>query len=72
MGEGFEDEKFSVVSVYMQFIKHALGLKHFMSFLSVSMSVFNLLNRLGTMKNPHAPQLYKQILGVFSSMSVSE
>lgn len=72
MGESFEDERLSMVNAYIQFIKQSLGLKHFMSFLSILISVFNLLKHLGAMKNPYAPQLYKLVIGVFSNISVSE
>jgi len=68
MGDSFEDEKLNLVAAYIQFVKQSLTLKHMLSFYSILMSIFNLIKRLGTQKNPYAPQLFKIVITVFNNI----
>lgn len=71
MDEKFEDQKYNLVGTYIQLIKQILGNKQFINFISVSMSLFNLIKVLGNKKNIYAPQLFKASLIAFSNLTYS-
>jgi hypothetical protein len=47
-------------------------MKQFLNFISVSMTLFNLIKILGNKKNVYAPQLYKAAVTVFSNVNSME
>lgn len=72
MDDRFEDQKYNLVSTYIQLIKQVLGMKQYVNYISVSMSLFNLIKVLGNKKNPYAPQLFKASLVAFSNLASNE
>jgi len=47
-------------------------MKQYVNYISVSMSLFNLIKVLGNKKNPYAPQLFKASLVAFSNLASNE